>query len=452
MTTPAAGIDDRLRSLLTPRMTKYVPHQPTPKQAAFLVLPQKEAFYGGAAGGGKSDALLMAALQYVDKPDYAAIIFRKTYSDLALPGALLERAQRWLAPTDAAWNGQDKVWTFPSGATLSFGYLDHEDQKYRYQSAQFNFVAFDELTQFAETQYRYLFSRMRRDAASGIPTRMRSAANPGGVGHEWVRQRFIVEGPSHGRIFIPAGLADNPYLDQEDYRESLMELDPVTRAQLLNGDWGAKQQGGMFRRDWFEIVDEMPTRVMGDRKGQAQVIASVRHWDLAATEVDKAKSFVPDWTVGLKLTLTDEGLFYVEDVIRVQMSPRNVEKLIGNTAQRDGKYRTVIQMEQEPGSAGAHVIDHYRRHVLLGYVFRGAKPSGSKEVRAQPVSSAAEGGLIKLCRGAWINTFIDEVEAFPVSEFKDQVDTLSASFQYVSKRYRPKRGKQQAEVRRGIWS
>jgi len=436
-------------------MTKYIPHQPTVKQTAFLVLPQKEAFYGGAAGGGKSDALLMGALQYVDQPGYAAIIFRKTYSDLALPGALLERSQQWLANTDASWNGQEKVWTFPTGATLSFGYLDHEDQKLRYQSAQFNYIAFDELTQFTETQYRYLFSRLRRQMSSNIPSRMRSAANPGGPGHEWVRQRFIEEGRPMGRVFIPAGLADNPFLDQVDYKDSLAELDPVTRAQLLDGDWGARQQGGMFRREWFEIVDEVPsyTQSFADRrKDGVQVVASVRYWDLAATEVDKTKTtFVPDWTVGLKLTLTTEGLFYIEDVIRTQMSPRNVERLIGNTAQRDGKYRTTIIMEQEPGSAGLHTIDHYRRHVLLGYVFRGDKPTGKKEIRARPASAAAEGRLFRLCRGPWINAFLDEIEAFPMSQFKDQTDALSGAFAFVSKRWRNKRSGDN-KPRGSIWS
>jgi len=176
-----------LRSALTPRMTKYIPHKPTPKQAAFLLLPVREAFYGGAAGGGKSDALLMAALQYVDMPGYSAILFRRTFSDLALPGALLERSTEWLKPTDAKWDDNKKTWHFPSGATLTFGYLEHENDKYRYQSSEFNFIGFDELTQFTESQYRYLFSRLRRLKGSEVPLRMRAASNPGGEGHEWVR-------------------------------------------------------------------------------------------------------------------------------------------------------------------------------------------------------------------------------------------------------------------------
>ena len=107
-------------------MNPFIPHEPTVKQRQFLALSGEEAFYGGAAGGGKSDALLMAALQYVEEPGYSAILFRRTYADLALPGALMDRAAEWLAHTDAKWEGTRKAWTFPSGAMLVFGYLDNE--------------------------------------------------------------------------------------------------------------------------------------------------------------------------------------------------------------------------------------------------------------------------------------------------------------------------------------
>jgi len=97
-------ISAELQRALTPRLTKYVRVQLTAKQTAFLLLPHLEAFYGGAAGGGKSFALLMAALQYADIPGYAAILFRRTYSDLALPGALMDVAANWLRGTDARWH------------------------------------------------------------------------------------------------------------------------------------------------------------------------------------------------------------------------------------------------------------------------------------------------------------------------------------------------------------
>src|SRR5690606_3181408 len=119
----------QLQQLLTPKMTKYIPHKPTPKQAAFLLLPNREAFYGGAAGGGKSEALLMAALQYVDVPGYRAILIRRTYTDLALPGALMDRAAEWLEPYkklgEVRWDEKEKTWEFyikdGGKATLTFG-------------------------------------------------------------------------------------------------------------------------------------------------------------------------------------------------------------------------------------------------------------------------------------------------------------------------------------------
>jgi hypothetical protein len=135
---------DRLERLTTPRLTRYIAHRPAVPQATFLLLNCYEAMYGGAAAGGKSDALLMAALQYVDVPGYSAILFRRSYPDLALPEAIMSRSKEWLKQTDAHWNEQSKRWTFPSGATLSFGYLDIEDDKYRYASAEFQFIGFDE--------------------------------------------------------------------------------------------------------------------------------------------------------------------------------------------------------------------------------------------------------------------------------------------------------------------
>lgn len=400
------------------RLTKYCPHSPTPRQHAFLcdlVNDYREVFYGGAAGGGKSDALLMAALQFVDVPGYSALILRRTFADLSLPGAIMERAGAWLHPSDAKWNEREKTWVFPSGATLTFGYLEHENDKYRYQGAEFQFCGFDELTQFTQTQYRYLFSRLRRLEGVTVPVRMRAASNPGGAGHEWVKQRFLVEGPDAGRIFIPAKLADNPHLDQTEYRASLAELDPVTRAQLLAGDWDVRERGPLFDRAWFEIVDAAPAQ-----------LRSVRRWDLAATDPKTAAD--PDYTVGLLLGVDAAGTFYVRDVRRVRATPQHVEALVRQTAELDGR-SVPVRMEQEPGSSGVGVVDHYTRRVLAGWNFVGVRATGPKEVRAAPVSSQAEAGNIKLVRGPWIGAFLDEAEAFPtVGVHDDQVDALSGAF------------------------
>jgi hypothetical protein len=203
----------------------------------------------------------MAALQYVDQPGYAAILFRRTYADLALPGALMDRARGWLHK-GARWNQQEKTWTFPSGATLSFGYLDHADDKYRYQSSEFQFIGFDELTQFGEAEYTYLFSRLRRLASSEIPLRVRAASNPGGAGHDWVRNRFLID--PKNRVFVSAKLADNPHLDQVEYREALGVLDDTTKRQLLDGDWNANDDG-LLSYDLILSCEE-PTALWPDGK------------------------------------------------------------------------------------------------------------------------------------------------------------------------------------------
>jgi predicted phage terminase large subunit-like protein len=405
--------------LNTVLLNPYIPHKPTIKQAQFLLLDNKEALYGGAAGGGKSDALLMAALQYVTIPGYSAILFRRTFRDLSLPGALLDRSKEWLAGTDASFRGQENCWVFPSGAKLAFGYLDTETDKYRYQSAEFQYIGFDELTQFTEDQYRYLFSRLRRLEKSHVPLRMRAASNPGGIGHDWVKQRFMVEGLTYNRIFIPAKLVDNSFIDQSSYIESLNNLDPITRRQYLEGDWSAKHGGSIFRREWFEIIHEAPSDV-----------AKVRYWDKAATK-PKDSNKDPDYTVGALLGYKN-GQYWILDIKRLRAAPMQVEALIKQTAELDG-HSVPVYMEQEPGSSGVESIDHYAREVLQGFTFRGVKTTGPKAERAAPVSSAAEAGNVKIKQAPWVTVLLDEFEGFPIGEHDDIVDAVSGAFAQYQK-------------------
>lgn len=241
---------------------RYVPHRPTPKQKLFLGLYCLEALYGGAAGGGKSDALLAASLQYVHEPGYAALLLRKSYSDLALPGAIMDRSHDWLDGTDAKWNDTEKTWSFPSGASLTFGYLQSRLDHLRYQSAEFQFIGFDELTQFPEQQYRYMHSRLRRKAGVTIPLRMRGATNPGGPGHHWVKKRFLDE--PEARIFIPATLDDNPHVDAQAYEFALAELDHTAREQLRKGSWVTDLSELVYRLDDSNIVEALPSLSDGD--------------------------------------------------------------------------------------------------------------------------------------------------------------------------------------------
>ena len=375
------------------------------------MLDATEALFGGSAGPGKSSALLMAALQYVMVPGYSAIILRRTYRDLALPGALMDRSKEWLSGTDARWNEIQHCWTFPSGAKLQFGYLEAETDKYRYQGAEFQGIFPDELTQFRETQHTYMYSRLRRLEKSPIPLRLWGASNPGGLGHAWVKQRFLIEGQKYGRVFVPALLKDNPHIDQASYVKSLSNLDATTRKQLLEGSWEAAV-GTMFHRDWFSIVP----------KSKAPVgLRMIRVWDLAATEPAKGKD--PDWTAGVLMGLW-QGQYFIYDLEHFRGSPKFVEDKIKATAQADGR-DVEVWMEEEGGSSGKITTDHYAREVLLGYAFRSQRSTGSKENRANPFSAAAERKNVFLVEGDWINDFLDEAEVFPEGEHDDQVDVCS---------------------------
>ena len=435
--------------MLTPprpiRLTRFSPHRPTAPQAFFMGLRTREALFGGSAGPGKTDALLMDALQFVDEPGYAALILRRSFAELALAGAIMDRALSWLRPhRDVHWDDTDKTFTFPMRrmvgaevprARLTFGYLAAPKDRYRYQGSELQFIGFDELTQFAEDDYLFLMSRLRRGAASGVPLRMRGASNPGGVGHDWVRARFIPwTDPATGRVviphdaagrprlFVPARLRDNPYLNAAEYAETLSELPPVLRAQLLHGDWGARPPGEMFDRLDFAIgtFDLTGARLC-------------RAWDLAGTK-KRRPGHDPDWSVGVLMALSPAGEVGLLDVIRRQDRPSVIADLVAQTAQADAaRYgRVAIVMEQEPGSAGVAVAEAYARF-LLGHDFTAKRSTGSKTDRAVPYSAAVRNHLVTLVEGPWNADYLSEIEAFPQeAAHDDQVDASSLAFEHLT--------------------
>ena len=416
---------NKVLEYLSPKLPPFCPEEPSINQKVFLRTNSLEGLFGGAAGGGKSSALLMSALQYVDIPNYSAILFRRTFADLSLPGALMDRFKSWInLYDDVHWNNNSFVATFPSGARVSFGYLNNVGDYLRYKGSEFQFIGMDEVTEIRESDYRYMFSRLRRPSSgplAKVPLRMRCASNPA---PNWVRQRFIVEGPTTGRIFVPSKLTDNPGIDAASYRQALSALDPVERRRLEEGDWWSTTLGSLFDRTSIVILDsnEIP-----EISGSAR---AVRFWDLAATEPSSGNPD-PDWSVGT-LMLFDKGISYVMDVKRFRYRGEKVEQMIAQTAYEDG-HGVPIRMEQEPGSSGKALADQYARYVLPGYDFQAIRATGDKVTRARPFAAAAANGNVRVVRAPWLTEWMDEFASFPEAiEHDDQVDSAVGAFTHLT--------------------
>lgn len=231
----------------------FIPTAPEPKQLQLLAATERDVLYGGEVGGGKSEALLMDAAMYVHEPEYSALVVRRSFPDLALPGALMDRAASWWQNTAARWIERDKTWKFPSGATVTFGYLDAPRDHLRYQGSAFHRIGIDESTQIREYDIRYLHSRLRRDVISRVPIGFRLASNPGGESHEYHVENFVDPlVPDPDKRFIRAGLEDNPYLDTAEYEKSLEDLDETTYRQLRGGEWIQVKGEQPFKPWWFQ--------------------------------------------------------------------------------------------------------------------------------------------------------------------------------------------------------
>lgn len=417
--------------------------QPHEKQATFLMLSEiKEVFYGGAAAGGKSLALLMAALQYVHVPGYNALILRNSFPDLNKPGGLIPRSKEWLLNYktewgEAQWRERDRQWSFPSGATLSFGYLERYEDALKYRSSEFHFIAFDELSLFSKDCYLYLFSRLRRTENIAAPLRMRSASNPGGPGHLWVRERFLLP---HTRapevVFIPAKIADNPSLKREEYEQGLQHLDPITRAQLMEGDWEVSEEG-RFKMLWFEkpryrfdgrcfhlLAGNMEVG-NGIHARQCSILVTV---DLANTA--KTSS---DYTVFLAAAITPWQQMLLLDVERkkyqVQQIPSALLAFCNRIGEHYGKVPTWVGVEAN-GTQLA-LAENCRTKEGMPPV-KYLKPANQdKLTRAQKAILLAEQGHIylPLNPAKWIEDFLYELVQFTgnpkLDASDDQVDVLS---------------------------
>lgn len=434
---------------------------PFAHQERWMRSPAFEVCVGGAAGPGKSAFVLVEALRHVHRQGYLGLILRREATQLRKE--LIPAALELYPRVGGRWKASETTFFFPSGARVMLGGAEGEQDVRKYSGISVQYLGFDELTHFTQFQYLFMFARLR---ASGlcpdVKPRIRSGTNPGSSGHEWVLERFApflypppgaehhdptYKGPyakpgeilwylrdadGHERIvppwtpdartrtFYPGRVHDNPIYAGGDYEANLRAMNLLDREQLLAGNWMARPSAGMFfKRAWFPFVDVAPVQVLG----------RVRYWDLAATPAERAKGRGA-WTAGVLLSKTADGRYWVEDIVRGQWSPGEVEKTVRATAESDPKGTTVCP-ELDPGQAGVAQAAAYVK-LLAGFDVRPIRVSADKITRCKPASAQAEAGNVVLVRGDWNGPFLREGDAFPEGA-KDQIDSLSGAFNVISK-------------------
>lgn len=224
-------------------MAQWYPH--SGPQYDFCSRGEFEVLFGGAAGPGKTDCLIMEAVRYVGMDRYKGVIFRRTFPQLQ---EIIDRCWHWYPQIGGHYSAGEHRWHWENGSWVQLSHMQHENNMYDHQGKEYHFAGFDELTQFLEAQYLYIHSRVRTTDPS-IPKRIRSTTNPGGIGHIWVKKRFVDVcpfGETHidpatgfSRAFIPAKATDNPTLVLNDpgYIKQLEALPEVEKLRLLHGIW-----------------------------------------------------------------------------------------------------------------------------------------------------------------------------------------------------------------------
>jgi predicted phage terminase large subunit-like protein len=433
-------------------------------QEAFLSTSADVAFYGGAAGGGKSFAILLDPLRFLNHKKvkgFTACIFRRTCPQITNPGGLWDESSGLYPQAGGKPSKGPLSWSWPKTRSwLKFSHMQYDADVHSWQGSQIAFIGFDELTHFSKKQFFYMLSRNR--SACGVKPYIRATMNPDP--DSWVREfidwyidkegnpikersgviRYFARNKDEivwadtaeglrmlglrpkSFTFIAANVFDNAKLLDKDpeYLANLEALSLVERGRLLDGNWNIRPVAGMvFKRHWFPIVDAAPE---GGR--------TVRYWDRAATE-QTAQSPDPDWTAGVKMRKVN-GKFYVLDVERLRGTPHQVQRCMRNTADQDGEEVEVIA-EEDPGQAGKSEVATLATQ-FPDRIFGVNRVTKSKLIRAMPMSVQAEAGNVVLVRGKWNKAFLDELENFAdwdQAESKpkplphdDQVDGASGAF------------------------
>jgi phage terminase large subunit-like protein len=449
--------------------------QPGP-QRAFLASSADITIYGGAAGGGKSWALLMDMLRGHDDPYFRGVMFRRIMPNLTNQGGLWQEALDMYPQFGANMKSSPRlVANFPSGAAIQFTHLQHEHTKLDHKGAQYTAIAFDELTEFTESQFWYLITRLRSPKSRFQPW-VRATTNPDadswvarliewwidpdtgypipersgelrymvrdGDAIRWVDAEYRDEdgdGPM-SITFIPAKLDDNQALLAEDpeYRKNLKMQGLLERARLLGGNWKIRQIKGLFEYHTIDPQGILPSLV-------PEGLRRVRYWDLADTEPHE-KNKNPDETSSClaSLHVDAEGeTFYIFDSTAVQIEGAAKRAHMRHLAQGDG-FGVEIHLEQEGGSSGKEVMRDYKTTHLAGYNVHSDRPTGSKSVRAGRWKPLAESGRVVLVRNEdgtrpeWFDAFISQLESFDGTtdegKKRDRVDSASGAYAVLKRR------------------
>jgi predicted phage terminase large subunit-like protein len=440
----------------------YLTPQPGP-QTAFMCSSADIVIYGGAAGGGKTFALLLEGLRHKDIAGFSGVVFRKNYTQITVSGGLWEAANKIYGQVQGAKPKKTPKlhWLFsPSGARIHFAHLERDEDLQGWQGSEICYLAFDELTHFSRHQFLYMLSRNR--STCGIRPYVRATCNPdsdswvadfiswwinqdtgypiyersgvvrymcvlndtiywGSNPHELAKEHGVNVEECKSVTFIAAKLTDNKVLMAKDpsYMANLKALAEIDKERLLYGNWKIRPAAGMyFKTENFTFVDAVPKNI----------VAYARSWDLAATEPTPLNPD-PDATAGVLMGLLDDGRVIVLDVKRKQIKANDARNLLRNMAAIDqGKYKFVqITIPQDPGQAGKAQAQSLVS-MLAGYSVEIVSPTGSKEVRATPFASQVQAGNVLILKSEWNDMYLSELESFPESKHDDMVDASSDAF------------------------
>lgn len=434
-------------------------------QTMFMASSADIVIYGGAAGGGKTYALLLEALRHKDVKNFGAVIFRKNFTQITAEGGLWDASAKIFSQVpDAQQRKTPKLhWKFNAGAKLTFAHLDKEEDLQAWQGTEIAYLAFDELTHFTKHQFLYMLSRNR--STCGIKPYVRATCNPdsdswvadfiswwidqdtgypirersGVIRYMCVLNDVIYWGDSpqdlaekHGIkpeecksvTFIASRLEDNKILMQSDpsYLSNLKAMTEVDMERLLYGNWKIKAQAGRYFKRTQIPIDGYLERIPDD------VIYWCRAWDLAATDEDENGD--ADYTAGVLIGRRKNGRFIVADVINRQIKAGDVESLIMMTSMSDRKkygYNYKVRIPQDPGAAGKIVAKQYLNG-LSGFDVKAQPVSGSKELRATPFAAQWQNGFVDVLIAPWNEEYFSQMESFPESKHDDMVDASSDAF------------------------